>query len=295
MKTLACLFTCLMLIVSNLSYGQVDDIKKGANSNKKQGSGNNQGVTGESSGGKDSNEACVEACCELIGSQVFQIMLAAIVEGQYTMLSASENDPTIRSFDFDPQGAYNPRYESYLILPRIRGTYGIFATDFRLNYLLGKGKNGTETFKTYEWQILQFNLVSLPHVNFRIGSGVYWQNYLSPEPNEGYVTQSFNEHAAELSIKFNNQKYITTASGRIALDYNTHNTVFSEFSLIQNIRFMQSPTMGGYFSFGINVEKYYETTKLLSIQAGLHFNFSSNSKYVRNATVNTDQNQPPQY
>ena len=290
MKTKACLFTCLLLIVSSMTFGQIDDIRKGANDNRKQKSGNSE--SGKSEGG-GASDACVEACCELVGSQVFQIMVAAMVEGQYTMLEASANDPTIRSFDFDPQGAYNPRYESYLILPRVRGTYGIFSTDFRLNYLLGNGKYGTETFKTYHWQILQLNLVSLPHVNFRIGSGVYWQRFLSAVPNEGYITQSFNEHAAELSIKFDQQRFITTASGRIALDYETSNTVFSEFSLIQNIRFMQSPSMSGYFSFGINVEKYYETTKLLSIQAGLHFNFFSSSKYSRNASI--DPSQPSQF
>jgi len=296
MRTYGLVFTCLIVLFSYSTFAQVDDIKKGADKNRS-GKSNEQGITsgrGSSggSGGDACMESCVQSCCDVVGSQIFQIMAAFLVEGQRAMLEASDLDPTIRSFDIDPQGAYNPKYDAYLILPRIRGTYGIFATDFRLNYLLGNNANGRETFKTYEWQILQLNLASRPHFNLRVGSGIYWQNYHSTVPGEGYITQSFNEHQAEMSLKFDDQRYITTLAGRWAIDYQTNNNVFTEFSVVQNIQIMKSSGFRGYFSLGLNVENYYSSTRLVSVQAGLHFNLFATSP-VGKASV--EKNQLPQF
>ncbi len=273
MKSIICIITILMYSFS-VALAQVDDINKRSDDNKKD---NNNSIGSSSKSESDNNnhsevgsacaEACIRACAEVFVSVLFD---AAAAHHRYQMDKRSE-DPTVLSLEFMPHfcKSVDSKYDNYNILPRIRGRWGIWSTEASFNQLVETGD--LNNFRTFSWQIMQLNFEAVPVFNFRIGSGLYWENNSSTDPNTKKKNM-FNEHSMAIEIKLNDLKSVITLEGRTTWDYNTKHNVYHAISLFDSFRLIKSDHVFVYAVGGIDYQNYYAQVDWFSVRAGLTFN-----------------------
>src|SRR6185369_8759197 len=109
---------CILLVISTLAVGQVDAIKRKSAENS---SSRSEGGAGSSS----------SSCNVFFFFDLFQL----IGEAQSVKLKKADSIKRIVSLETFFQGAFQPS-TYYLFNPRIRGNWGLFSTDFRMNYLV---------------------------------------------------------------------------------------------------------------------------------------------------------------
>lgn len=273
MKKIIC--TCFVFFVGFMTlFAQTDDIKDRAKEN--QDNKNNHSGHDDSYAPNDDNlgEGCAQiivevACtaCSEIAAEVFVELLS----GHYRYLKDNRDiDPTPFSIDLMPHVAYAEKYSSFSYMPRIRGTWGVIATDFRINNLLESDQTSFGTFRAWDWQILMLNFAAEGVFNFRIGSGLHYQNMGSDSTGhkiDGY----FNQHAIGLEFRMNEQQLLTTLEGRGTWDYETGANVFHEVNLRQSVRFIHTDHLFGYLQAGIIYQNYYDIHRF-SFQGGISLN-----------------------
>lgn len=151
----------IVLLATTISYSQVSDIKSASSGNSKSGGGDRR--TGGNGGGA-------------LGYFFVDFLINNLGLLQQQVLQKREINRYIVSLDVIGQIAIQPsRY--YLANPRIRGNWGLFSTDFRFNYLLEESLTGNQDLGTFDWQVLQLNLINTRHVIARIGGGIMQENF----------------------------------------------------------------------------------------------------------------------
>ena len=170
----------------------------------------------------------------------------------------------ILSADLGMQLGFLPN--QYLVyLPQIHGQAGVFSTDFRVYHNQEYRFQETDSYTTWDWQILQFNFVSTPTVNFKAGSGFMFNNI------EG-TTYGFNEHSTAINIYPLNRLRLNI-EGRLAVDYQTSTFVRQEihtkvmYQLNQSEKFKWNLVIGGLYA------KYYEVVDVWTISLGTGITF----------------------
>jgi hypothetical protein len=148
----------LILIVSiivlvNSAICQVSDIKKASSSRSS--SSENGGI----------GSATAAAAFE-----VLNLSVNALIEWQRVKLQDRAENPSIVSFEIMAVAAVQPS-TYYIVNPRVRGNWGLFSTDFRLNYLIEEGLDGVRHIRTDDWQVIELNIITAPKVNFYVGWG----------------------------------------------------------------------------------------------------------------------------
>jgi hypothetical protein len=277
MKNFPILVVLFILVFSLSSKGQIDDIKKKSRENKKGNSSGNKSEPGISSG-RDS-DPCAASCAEACFDVFFSVAFQALIEHHAYLLKSRDIDPTVVSLDIQPHFAYGPDNDYINFLPRIRGTWGVFSTDFRLNYLAEYKDYTASLFKIAEWQVLQINITPVPEFSLRFGSGAYFENFtdsvtdpITQVKSSKRLKNVFNEQFISVELRMNEQQFITTLEGRYAADYSNGNHVFSEINFRTNFRFIRFDHIAGYLMAGLVYQKYYDSIDLWSIQTGLSFN-----------------------
>ena len=168
--------------------------------------------------------------------------------------------PSMVSLDVMLQGAIKPS-SYYMIWPRVRGNWGLFSTDFRLNYLIEDDVDGYKHIRTNDWQVIQFNLVTSRFVTFRLGTGFMHEAF-----GDG---QNFNENSFNLNVHATDQSKVLGFEYRFAKDWETNETPRTEFSAQYQHELFTSGVWHGYATGGVVFQKYYSTIKVWGIQAGL--------------------------
>jgi hypothetical protein len=116
------------------------------------------------------------------------VQMAGMLEvWQREALRSKAENPDIISVEVYLQTAFQPS-SYYIVTPRLRGNWGIFSTDFRLNYLLEETLDGVEYLRTTDWQILQLNVLALNNVTFRIGAGIITENFGEKKTYQEWTT-----------------------------------------------------------------------------------------------------------
>ena len=110
----------------------------------------------------------------------------------------------------------------YLFNPRIRGNWGLFSTDFRINYLIQETTSGTSDLSSLDWQILQLNILTTRNVIGRVGGGFMQENFGG--------RKSFFESSFGLFVQSNSKKIGASIEYRVAQDYDTGVNPRREFS-----------------------------------------------------------------
>lgn len=241
MKTLVILLTALMLPAS-AALAQVDQIKS-ASSSHSSGRGDHR----TSGGGGGGSFAA--------GYFFADIMFSGIVQWQQQKLSRRQEIPTTVSLDVMLQGAIQPS-SYYILTPRIRANWGLFSTDFRLNYLLEESLEGTKAIRTDDWQILQLNVITTPNVLVRVGGGTMHEAF-----GDGNV---FPEWTGVFQYQDNRRQWGGTAEYRGA-------EVRKEVNAHVQYKVLQTGLLHGYATFGAVYQQYYSSIQVWGVQAGMIF------------------------
>src|SRR5688572_10091824 len=129
MKTLIIgLFVSLTL--THVAIGQVDEIKKESASHSEARSGRSSSGSWLSS--DDSSSPGAGLMADVVVN-FFTFTMGGVATWQKHRLDQKKDNPSIVSFDVILQGAVQPS-TYYIVQPRVRANWGLFSTDFRLNY-----------------------------------------------------------------------------------------------------------------------------------------------------------------
>lgn len=169
--------------------------------------------------------------------------------------------PTI-SLDGMFQGAFKPS-DTYILWPRIRGNWGLFSTDFRVNYMVEKTDAGVSDLRTNDWQILQLNIITSRFITGRIGFGTMVEAF-GNRKEYTEATIGFGIHAPDHSNAF-------FMEYREAFQSNADVTARIEFSANYQHQIFRTGALHGYVSAGVVYQKYYGTIDFWGLQAGVVF------------------------
>jgi hypothetical protein len=240
------LLTSIVFLQVFIASAQVGDIKSASSSNA--GRGGDRGRSGSG------------------GSAFFFYFMADAINGladwQQYKLKKREVNPYLVSLDVITQFATQPsRY--YLVNPRVRGNWGLFSSDFRVNYLLEETVNGTTDLSSIDWQVVQFNIVTTRTVVGRLGAGFMKENFGG--------RQTFFESSVGALIQSSSKKTGISFEYRWAQDFETDVTARREFSAQFEKRLASRGYWNTYLTFGGVFQRYYESISVWGIQVGLAF------------------------
>jgi len=246
MKSLLLILMCFTL---GSSFAQVNEIKQASEENNK-GSKN----SGSSDSGDDSGS----------GLFIFDLFFNAIPDWQRVKLQDDRaRYPSMVSLEVYLQGAVKPS-AYYLLWPRVRGNWGLFSTDFRMNYLIEEDvDDGWVHIRTNDWQILQLNLITSRFITFRFGTGVMTEAFGD--------RQSFNEWDFMLGFHAPDQTNLIFFEYRFAKDWQTGANPRREFSIQYQRQLFSAGALHGCLSVGGVYQRYYNSIEVWGIQAGFVF------------------------
>lgn len=233
--------TAAFLAITVTSFAQVDAIKGKSSSNAGR-SGRSESYSGSGFGYFFIN---------FIGS--------GIVDWQRATLQKRAEVPMVLSLEVFGQAAIQPS-SYYVFLPRVRGNWGIFFTDFRTNYLLEENIGGAKDLATFDWQIIGLNIVNSKNVTARIGTGLMTENFGEH--------QSFSETSLGLTVQSTNQHMGLTAEYRWANDFTTGAVPRREWSLFGQRKLFDTGILHGFATGGLLFQRYYSEVNVWGIQGG---------------------------
>jgi hypothetical protein len=249
MKTLTVLLFGIILLCPRPVAAQVDEIKQASASQSSFSGGSSNVQSGSSD---DDNNAGVGV---VLAEFLFQVYVGAVAEWQQYKIKKKEVNPTVISFDVMLQGAVQPS-AYYLLQPRVRGNWGLFSTDFRVNYLVEETIEGTKSLRTDDWQILQLNLITTKNVVARIGGGILHEDYSGGK--------TFAEWTAGLHVQSNTQHL----GGMVEYRWSEPR---DEWSAQIQYRVFQTGSLNGYVTLGGVHQQYYSHINVWGVQGGFMF------------------------
>ena len=269
-------FILLILGLVGSGFGQINDRIKdrsSGNNRDRNNSSSNTGPsrnsnTGRNVGGDDTGCAggCIQGCAAAGCAMAVNGIFRGMFRYNRRIMDKKPNVRRVISLDVIPEVGIGLNSDNtFLIMPRVRGNLGLFSTDFRFYNRLESGVDYIDTWKTLEWQILQFNLIQNRYANFRVGSGIYVENF------EGIV---FNEHTIALSLYVPLIKSAGDLEYRIAPDYSTGDIPRQEVNLHLRRKLVGVPNLDIYGSIGGMYQNFYRGIEAWSGTAGLHININ---------------------
>ena len=235
--------TLLALIVGMVNSGicQVNEIRKASSSRS-----------------SSSDNAGPGSATTAAAFEVLNLSVNALIEWQRIKLQTRTDNPSIVSFEFIALAAVQPS-TYYIVNPRIRGNWGLFSTDFRMNYLIEESPDGVRHIRTDDWQVIELNIITSPKVNFYVGWGFL---------HEAFGEDAYhNEWTTCLRISpsrtpFSVQAEYRHSDPRIEINGNI------QYPLLQKSRGNIYLMAGGAF------QQYYSTIKVWGVQGGIMFRFN---------------------
>lgn len=170
--------------------------------------------------------------------------------------------PSMVSLDMMVQGGVRPA-SYYLFWPRIRGNWGLFSTDFRMNYLIEESIDGYKHIRTNDWQIIQMNLITSRFITLRVGTGMMTEAF--------GANRRFNESAFMLGVHAPDQSKIILFEYRFSKDWDTGVNPRREFSVQYQHQLFSAGSLHGNISVGGVYQKYYNTIEIWGVQGGIVF------------------------
>lgn len=242
------LLACIVLLCLCETYAQVDEIKRASKDNASKKSGGNESA--DDGGG--------------LGLDVFFFLFDGLGSLHVSKIQKRQEYPSVNSVDVSFQGAIKPP-GYYILQPRIRGNWGLFSTDFRMNYLLEDDVDGLKHIRTNDWQVLQLNLITNRFFTFRVGTG-FMQEAFGDE-------QYFSESSFMLNIHAPDQSKVVGFEFRFAKDWYTGANPRREFNVQYQQQIFQASILHGYITIGGLYQRYYNSIDVWGIQTGFVFRF----------------------
>lgn len=226
---------------------QVDNIKSSSKANKSSG-GDSRGGGGSAAGG----------AFYFFGD----LLIRGTFMAQKNVLQRRGEVPNVLSLEVFGQAAFQPS-SYYIFNPRVRGNWGIFLSDFRMNYMLEETITGTADLRTNDWQILGINFINRNQVTARVSTGIMSEIF-----DEG---STYNESVFGLNIMSRNQAIGGTGEFRIARDYDTGVNPRIEASVGVQRRLFERNVMHVFVIGGVMFQRYYNEINVWGFQGGLAF------------------------
>jgi hypothetical protein len=241
------LLVCIMLFGLSISYAQVDEIKSASKNNS------------QKSGSKsDSNNDGG------VGLDVFFFLFDGLGSLHTSKIRNRDNYPSAISLDVAFQGAIKPS-SYYVLQPRVRANWGLFSTDFRMNYLIEDDVEGFKHIRTNDWQILELNLITNRFFTFRVGTG-FMQEAFSDN-------RYFSESSVALNVHAPDQSKLLGFEFRFAKDWESGLNPRRELSVQYQHQLFQASALHAYATIGGLYQRYYNSIDVWGIQTGLVFRF----------------------
>jgi hypothetical protein len=228
--------TMLFLLFTGMASAQVDEIKSASSKASRE-------IGGGSSSGGSGN---------FFVDFFFQFMFTEVIQAQQQKLQRRYEAPSMVSLDVMLQVAAQPS-SYYIVHPRVRANWGLFSTDFRLNYLLEEAIDGTKYLRTNEWQVLQLNLVTTKDVTVRVGGGVIQEAF--------DMKQSYPEWTTGVHIMPHSK------IGGVA-EYRG-SEARKEISAHLRYAFFEKRRLHGYLTGGAVFQRYYSQVNVWGLQGGM--------------------------
>jgi hypothetical protein len=233
--------TAAFLAITLTGFAQVGEIKSKSASN-----GGRSGRSEGNSGGG-------------FGYFFFNFIGSGLVDWQRASLQKRGEVPMVLSLEAFGQAAIQPS-SYYIFLPRVRGNWGIFFSDFRMNYLLEESIGGAKELATFDWQIIGLNVVNNKNVTARIGTGMMTENFGEH--------RSFSESTLGLTVQSADQKMGVTAEYRWAKNFDTGSVPRREWSLSGQRKLFDSGILHGFATGGFLFQRYYSDVNVWGLQGG---------------------------
>ncbi len=243
------LLLIVLLGIAGSTHAQVGEIKQASEANSDKKSDRSDSGNEGGSGG---------------GFFIFDIFFNAVPDWQrFKLKDDRARYPSMVSMEVLLQGAIKPS-AYYIVWPRVRGNWGLFSTDFRMNYLIEEGADGGfQHIRTNDWQILQLNLITSRFITFRFGTG-----FMKEAFGDG---QSFNEWDFMLGFHSPDQYKLIFFEYRFAKDWDTGANPRRELSAQYQHQIFSTGALHGYFSAGVVYQRYYNSIEVWGVQAGFVF------------------------
>jgi hypothetical protein len=210
----------LILIGVNSLVAQVTEIKSASEENASQGG---------SSYSSDSDD----------GGWAFDFLFDGIAEWQaFKLQDGKERYPSMVSLEVYFQGAIKPS-SYYIVWPRVRGNWGLFSSDFRMNYLIEEGVEGYQHIRTNDWQVLQLNLITSKFITLRAGTGFMQEAFNTKE--------IFSETAFLMNLHAPDQTKQIGFEYRFAKDWDTGANPRREFTIQYQPKFFLAESCTGIY------------------------------------------------
>ena len=209
--------------------------------------------------GTPETDGCAAACITIVFSEAAYFLIDVMADHHEYLLDNLETYPEALSFEamFLAAGGTDNRLS---VLPRIRGTAGIFSTELRFNQ--GSSFSTSSTDQFLEWQIIEFNTFPAEKVNLRFGTGLLF---------DLMGNSAYNEHLLSVETKFFDNKMSFLFEGRYAADYANLIDIYSEISLSAKIKAINYKHLNGYFIIGGMYQNYYNLKDISGLQVGFQF------------------------
>jgi hypothetical protein len=234
-------------VVAATTYGQVDKIKEASEAHSEDSSVPASNYDSSNSG----------------GGILSDIFLFLPHWQAYKLHDDRQRYQPMISLDVMLQGNYKPA-DTYIFWPRIRANWGLFSTDFRMNYMLEKNDaGGFNSLRTNDWQVLQFNLITSRFITARVGAGTMVEMFGGKQAYTE-LTVGFGIHAPDHSNAFFLEYRDAYKSGA---DYNAR----IEFSGQYYHEIFRTGILHGYLTVGAMYQKYYGTIDFWGVSGGVVF------------------------
>ncbi len=266
----AFIINILLSIFISGAIAQVDSIKSHSDKNNTPKS--------TSTDGKNNTDGCLSDACGLACSEGCGWMIQNAVIGALhlhsTYLKKRKEIPEVVSLELMPHIGYAAP-SSTLTLPRFRGNWGLFSTDFRFSNMIEYGtEDGTDYLNFIDWQVLELNFVITKPVIVRLGTGLMYECFAPKGSN------TFLEHFLGIDVNLLDHKYLANAEARIAPAYEIYAIPRIETNFRFNYRINKTPHMNAYAMAGLVYQNYYRNNstsfkgvEVWVAQIGMAFNF----------------------
>lgn len=233
------------IVVCSTLHAQVNSIKQASSS---RGSSSSEG---RRSGGGGGSAAAIYFAADL-----FRLLGA----WQVNTLQHRGEVPNVLSLEVYGQMAVQPS-QYYVFNPRVRGNWGIFFTDFRMNYMIEDKIGGIADLRTDDWQIIGLNVVNTRQVTARISTGIMHEAF-----GEG---STFSESVVGLQIMNPEHRFGGMGEFRWTRDYLSNTNPRLEASIGLQRRLVDRGAFHVYATAGAMFQRYYNEINVWGLQGGL--------------------------
>ncbi len=218
------------------------------------------------------SDACVDGCfdgCFIIFDPSFWYVLHE-VNRDFIMRKKDEGYDRLRSLELSANLGLLSR-DLTVFLPQVRYNSGRWGSNFRVLHAREKRLEGTDIYSTYDWQIINYNMIVQRDWRFYLGAGLSWENIREQSSFGSSQSQLHLEYTAGFDLHLDDRVRLR-GEGRYGWDPENSRTMRTEVNGTLSYLLNNSyPRV--YANATALTSKYYSTVNLWTAGGGLSIEF----------------------